>query len=385
MYWPLLYEVCTALEETDPKDVCADDLQAGICLRVDDYVNILRKKRVRFLRGDVQGVDREQKVVKLDGGRTVPFDVIVFALGTTTATFNIPGVAEQAYTMKSVEHALAIRERLKSFINAYVHGEEARISVLVAGAGPTGTEFSAELGNFFHRLVKSGILRPADFEIRLVEAGPDILPMCSPAIRARARERLAELGVSIMTDTKVTKLEKGRITLEMKTEKGEETRDFEADVVVWSGGIRPLDIIKALDVQLDEKGYISVEPTLEVKGFEQAFALGDCAGIVHPVSGKRVPALGQAAVKEAAIVAENITRRLQRVGLVSWTPPERWITVVPLGGKYAIADFGAFHLHGLMGYAVRKAADLLYFLSVLPLVQAVQLWMKGAVVYMKND
>jgi len=383
VYWSLLYEVCTGLENTAGEE--CDDLEAGICVRMEEYVSILRKKHIRFLRGEAVGLNAETREVMLANGTRVPYDDVVTAIGTGTATFNIPGVEEHAFTMKSVEHALTIRKRLGEFLAAYTHGTEARISVLVAGAGATGTEFSAELGNFFHRLVQSGILRPSDFEIRLVEAGPDILSMCGPSIRSRARERLQALGVTIMTDTKVTKLEEGKITLAVKAGDQEETNVYEADVVVWSGGIKPHAAIKALGLPTDEKGFVLVEPTFEVKGMPNAYALGDCAAIVHPASGKRVPALAQAAVKEAAIVAENIVRALERKGLMTWTPPERWITVVPLGGKYAIADFGSFHLWGIVGFAVRKAADLLYFLSILPPVPAFKLWAKGAAVYAKND
>ena len=154
---------------------------------------------------------------------------------------------------------------------------------------------------------------------------------------------------------------------------------------MWAGGIKPAELVKKLGLPVDEKGFIAIEPTFEVKGMEHAYALGDCAAVMHPKTGRRVPALGQAAEREAAIVAENVVRHLERKGLMNWTPPDHWITVVPIGGKFALADFGKWYIGGMLGYLIRKAADFYYFFSVLPWRNAWSIWMRGAAAYTRND
>lgn len=381
VYWPLLYEVCSgALEDTKPD--CAGQLRAGVCIRFDEYRTILRRNHARFIRGEVTGMDAEKKELFLKDGSTVPFDDLVVSPGSVSATYGIPGIAEHAYTMKTMHDAMNIRSHIAGYLKAYAQGDEKRISVMIGGGGATGTEFAAELGHFFQKLVREGILKKGDYDLALIEAGPDILSMFPERMRQSARRRLESLGVTVMSGTKILEVKQGAIRVALADGK-EETH--ETDVMVWTGGIKPSPLVAALKLPTDEKGYVSIEPTFEVKGMTETYALGDCVSYVHPKSGKRVPALGQAAVKEGAIVAENIVRHLERKPPVTWTPPERWITVVPLGGMYALADFGWFHLGGFVGYTIRKAADFLYFFSMLPPARAWQMWSRGARVYLQND
>jgi NADH dehydrogenase len=203
------------------------------------------------------------------------------------------------------------------------------------------------------------------------------------AVRERALKRLDRLGVEVMTGTKVTKVEPGRACLAIEGDGEDCVR--EADVVVWAGGIRAPDVVKRLRLPVDAKGWIAIDPTFAVKGTEGIWALGDAVSYLHPRTGLRVPALAQAAVREASVVAENVTRLLERRLPITWTPPEYWMTVTPMGGRYAIADLGKAVLGDVPGYVARKVADLLYFTSILPLSRALPAWARGARTYLKND
>ena len=381
LYTPLLYEVSSGDLELS-SDACVGELQSGVCVRYDAFVNIVKKRHIRFVRGSVKTVDAAAQSVTLASGETVPYDDLVVAVGVETATYGIPGVAEHAMPMKTLEDAFAIRERAFGFVRAYKDGKEKHLSILVVGGGANGTEFAAETANFFHRLIAEGTLLHSDCDISLVEAGPDILSMFPASVRNRARERLRALGINVLAATKLKSVEAGAVMLESADGT---TARHETDVVVWTAGIKALDVVRTWGLPVDERGFINVTPTFLAEGTKNVYAIGDCASFAHPKTKKRVPALAQAAVKEAGIVAENIARTLERKLPVSWTPPERWITVVPMGGAYAIADFGWFHLTGTLGYLVRKAADLQYFFSILPFKEAWKLWSSGARVYRKND
>ena len=186
----------------------------------------------------------------------------------------------------------------------------------------------------------------------------------------------------VMTGTKLSRVEPGRACLVVNVDE-ECTR--EADIVVWAGGVKPSEVLKALKFPTDQKGSIMVDPAFQVKGHDRVWALGDAVAFTHPKTEKRVPALAQVATREAAIVAENITRSLERRPVISWFPPEYWMTVTPLGGAHAVADFGRFHLVGFPGFVARKFADLGYFCSILPWRVAVPLWIHGTMVYRRND
>lgn len=381
LYTPLLYEVSSGDLELS-SDACVGELQSGACVQIDEVRNIIKKKSIRFVQGAVATVDADEQTLSLSSGETVPYDDLVVAVGVESATYGIAGADAFALPMKTLKDAFAIRERMFEFIRSYKDGKAKHLSILVVGGGASGTEYAAETANFFHRLVAEETLLRWDYDLALVEAGPDILSMFPTPIRARARNRLHELGVNVLAATKIRSVEANAVTLE----RGDGTTSRqEADVVVWTAGVKPLDVVKAWNLPVDERGFIKVTPTFLVEGMKNVYALGDCASFTHPKTKKRVPALAQAAVKEAAIVAENIARTLERKLPMSWTPPERWVTVVPMGGSFAIADFGWFHLTGILGYLIRKVADLQYFISILPVDEAWKLWSSGAKVYRRND
>lgn len=381
LYTPLLYEVSSG-ELEEPGKTCAGELRSGVCVRFDAYANIVRKKHVRFVRGEVAEIDREGQRVVLAGGDRIPYDDVVVAIGMETATYGVPGVAEHAHAMKTLRDAFVIRERIHRFLDAYKEGKERRISITVAGGGATGVEFAAETANFFRRLAREGILQEADFDIALIEAGPDILMMFPPKVRARARRRLESLGVKVRAETKLKEVREGAI---VSTGKDGTDLTSESDVTVWTAGVRPLAKAKEWGLPVDDRGFIRVDRTFAIDGMKNAYALGDCVAVLHPKTKTKVPALAQVATREAGIVAENIARHLERKALTMWNPPERWATVVPMGGTYAIADLGWTCVCGWLGYSIRKIADLQYFLSILPPGEAWKLWRTGSKVYLKND
>ena len=133
-----------------------------------------------------------------------------------------------------------------------------------------------------------------------------------------------------------------------------------------------------------ERGFIAVDGDCRT-GVPGVWAIGDVAAFLDPKTGKRVPALAQATTKEASVVAENVTRRLERKRPMAFHPPSHWVTAIPLGGAYGLVDFGSWSLRGRLGYFVRKAADFFYFFSILPFGQAFRMWLKGTNVYIKND
>ncbi len=381
LYTPLLYEVSSGELQASNR-ACSGDLKSGVCVRFDAYVNIVKKKHIRFRRAEVMGIDRQEQTILFSDGERVSYDDLVIAMGVEVATFGIPGVAEYALPMKTLPDAFAIRDRLHGFVQGYMDGKEKQLSLVVVGGGATGVEFAAESANFFARLASTGVLKRTDYSVTLLEAAENILPVFSESVRAVALRRLKDLGVNVHVQTKLDEVKKGCVIVTGKTGK---PCEYQSDVTVWTAGVKPMAAGKTWGLPIDERGSIQIDRSFVVTGEKHIFALGDCVAFTHPKTKIRVPALAQVAVREAGIVAENIVRQLERKLPMTWTPPERWATVVPMGGKYAIADFGKFHLSGLPGFFIRKIADLMYFLSILPPQEAWKFWRKGADVYAKND
>lgn len=392
-YHPYLYEVATGLMHGRDL-VGAAALTRGVSF---DYEYLLRGWHVGFAHNGVSAVDFSRKVVTTDDDETYPFDTLIVAFGFDTDFFDIPGLADRSMRMNTLPDALALRERLMNFVAKKRLGKEVALRVLIGGGGATGVETAAELAHFFQHRQRMGELHSGDWNVRLVEASPRLLSMLPPHLSGHALRRLEKLGVKVMLDTCIKRVEDHHVILAPRPLKPGETTDgllcefraeaeraFEADVLVWCGGVRGSASTKLLGLPLDRKDRLAVDQTLRVPGTNGVYAVGDCASLVNPVDGKPVPGLAQSAIEMGHVAATNILRTLRNQKLFPF-PFHPYPTVIPLGGKNALAHLGYIHPRGVLGWSVRQAATVLYYVTILPFFNSVFTFIRAVFSYTRND
>jgi len=156
----------------------------------------------------------------------IPYDYLVVAVGAETATFGIPGVAENSVYMKSVEDSAKIRNRIMDcFETAVIPGQpedEIRrlLHFVVVGGGPSGVEYTAELHDFVERDVKQAFPAVADkVKITLVEALPHILNMFDARLIDYVEKRFDTTpGMNLMLKSQVTSVEPKNIKVKQDGE-----------------------------------------------------------------------------------------------------------------------------------------------------------------------
>lgn len=406
-YHPLLYEVATGLAHGQDM-VGAASLSRGVSF---DYAQLLAHWGCGFIQAQVKAVDHARRVVETDDGEVYPFDTLIVAFGFETDFFGIPGLAECSFKLNSLDNALVIRDRLMRFVQRKRQGKEVSLRVLIGGGGATGVETAAELANFFGARQRMGELHSGDWNIRLVEASPRLLSMLPSHLSTHVLRRLESLGVKVMLDTCIKRVEpmkqksdagdeicasshvilaprplrEGETTDSLVCEfRSEAERAFEADVLVWCGGIRGSSSSAVVGLPVDRKGRLAVDPTLHVVGVDSVYAIGDCASLVNPADGKPVPSLAQSAVEMGHVAAGNILHTLRGEKLFA-LPFHFYSTVIPLGGKHALASFSRTHAWGFFGWCIRQAATLRYYWSVLPVRLVFSAFVRGALTYTRND
>jgi len=340
-FLPLLYQVSTA-------GLAADHVAHPIR-------GALRKTGVKFRMGSPISVDHKNKSVKLDSSEVLDFDYLVVALGSATSDFGIPGVAEHALGMKSVNEAIAIRaEVMRRFEVLCRFEDETIFSISVVGGGPTGVEMAGA----FAELVR-GPLRndqahaAAHIRINLIEAGPRILPMFSEKLSARAKSDLEKLGVNVHINTAVAEIKPRSILI-----KGGDA--LPSEVTVWAAGVKGEPTGAKLNLPLINTR-IDVDKTLQVKHYPHIFAIGDIAGFMGE-NGRLLPMVAPVAMQQG----RHVARQIQRIAKEQELLPFKYIdkgSMATIGRHKAIVEVKRLRMVGIPAWYAWLWLHLFYLLG----------------------
>jgi len=260
-----------------------------------------------FRRAELKGINHEKKVIEAGGGVEFPYDQLVISLGGEANFFGIPGVEEHGLTMRGIEDAEIVRNRVIERFEevSLMKGEipESKLTFVVIGGGATGVEVASEIHTLVHDALAPDYpnIDPHRVRIYLLEAMDHILPELDPALRRSARTRLYNQRIEVKTGAMAEE-----ITADCVKLKGED--DISSENVIWTAGNRPNVAIHELGLPVDEKNGIKVDKYLRVEDHHDIWAIGDCAAIpdIREENGQQVPPNAQAAQQEGKLVARNI-------------------------------------------------------------------------------
>ena len=311
--------------------------------------------------GRVTAVDWDARLARVEtdaGALELRFRRAVVALGSVSRTLPVPGLADHGHGFKDLADAIALRNhvlrRLEAAEAAPERAEaESHLAFVFVGAGYAGVEALAELSD----LVEDALrfyprLRAVPRRWVLVDAAPKILPEIPTRLGDYAARELRERGVEIHTGTTLESAEDDAVTLS----NGER---IATRTLVWTAGVRANPVLGELDLPLDPRGRVLVDPFLRVQGLEHVWALGDCAAVPNVATpGVVDPPTSQHALRQARAVARNLSGEPK--------PYEyRMLGQVATLGRYkGIADVLGLRLRGFPGWWVTRT----YHLYQLPLL-----------------
>ncbi len=273
LFAPFLYELIT------------DEMQTWEM--APPFAELLSGTGVRFVQGEVTGVDLNQKQVILDQAEPLAYDYLAIAMGGNTPVPNIPGVKDHALGFRTLADAYAVKDRLQQLEKSSLE----KIRVAVVGGGYSGVELACKLGD---RLGERG-------RIRIIERGDTILATSPESNREAAQVSLSEKGIWLDFNTEVTSLDAQEITLRYK----EQNDTIPVDLVLWTVGTEISPFIKQLALPHNPRGLLTINPHLQVLDHATIFALGDVADC-RDATGQVVPATAQVAFQQADYCAWNI-------------------------------------------------------------------------------
>ena len=340
-FLPLLYQVSTA-------GLAADHV-------VHPIRGALRKSGVKFRMGSPLSVDHKNKTVKLDSSEVLEFDHLIVALGSSTADFGVPGVAEYGMGMKSVNEAINIRAAvMRRFEDLCRFEDDTRLSIAVVGGGPTGVEMAGALAELKRGPLKNDMKHAADhIDIYLIEAGPRILPMFSEKLSERAESDLRKLGVIVRTNTSVREVQSRKIIVK-------DGDPIPAEITVWAAGVKGEPTAEILNLPI-VGSRIDVEESLRVNHYPHIWAIGDIAG-AKGADGRFLPMVAPVAMQQARFVAKQIVRAHKGEALKAFKYIDKG-SMATIGRHKAVVEVKNFRMTGALAWFAWLWLHLFYLLG----------------------
>ncbi|MGW1186396.1 NAD(P)/FAD-dependent oxidoreductase [Streptomyces sp. NPDC002559] len=234
---------------------------------------------VRLVVDSVTTIDAAGRRLELAGGDTVGYDYLVYAVGSGSAEPDVPGAAEFAHPIATLEEARRLRP--------VIADAPATAPVTVVGSGPTGIETAAELAE-------------QGRSVTLV-CGEELGPYLHPRGRRSVARTLAGLGVTVVAGpgARVAAVTADAVRLD-------DGRELPSRVTVWATGFGVPDLAARSGLSTDAVGRLLTDETLTSVDDVRIIAAGDAAAPADMPFRMSCQAAGQLGSRAARTVLSRI-------------------------------------------------------------------------------
>ena len=316
------------------------------------------------------------------------YDYLVIALGSETKFFGMSDMQQNAFTIKTINDAINLRNHIIYLLeqsdqlllssvssanvdNIHDYTDNAKtlaqlqkklLTFVIVGGGFAGVETAGEINDFIRDSVKEHYhnINSNNIGVKLVHSSDRLLPEMSEELAEFALERLRKSGIEIILNQRVIGAIPNTVSLKDGT-------IIPTKTIIWSGGVAPSSLLTSISCEHDNKsGRITVDKYLELTNYKGVYALGDCAYILDPNSGNPYPPTAQHAIREGAIVANNIIAsiegRLENRKIFNYKTKGMMASI---GKRTGIGNLLGIEVQGLLAWLIWRS----YYLVHLPTLQ----------------
>ena len=324
-------------------------------------------KKTKFYEGRIKNVDPYGKLVTLWGtgdkrSISIHYDFLVVALGSETNFFGMADVEKNAYTMKTLNDAVMLRNRIIDMLEQAENEtnpilRKSFLNFVVVGGGFAGIETAGELMDLLLDVRKYyPSIQKDDLKVIVLEAMGEILPGFNKKLASFAKQKLKERGIDIQLKKAVTSFDGNEVTIKTLDETPKDSIDQSeinsiiTKTLIWTAGITPVNTIKR-SMFKTEKGKIVINNFLEVPKFPGVFAIGDCALFVDPITNRPFPPTAQIAEAQAKMAAKNL------ISLIKNSEKEKFVyhskgQLAIIGKRTGIATFLGMNISGFLAWLI---------------------------------
>jgi len=324
-------------------------------------------KKTKFYEGRIKNIDPYGKLVTLWGtgdkrSISIHYDFLVVALGSETNFFGMADVEKNAYTMKTLNDAVMLRNRVIDMLEQAENEtnpilRKSFLNFVVVGGGFAGIETAGELMDLLLDARKYyPTIHKEDLKVIVLEAMGEILPGFNKKLADFAKKKLIERGIDIQLKKAVTSFDGNEVTIKTLDETPKdsidqsEVKSIITKTLIWTAGVTPVNTIKR-SMFKTEKGKLIINNFLEVPKFPGVFAIGDCALFVDPITNRPLPPTAQIAESQAKMAAKNL------ISLIKNSEQEKFVyhskgQMAIIGKRSGIATFLGVNISGFLAWLI---------------------------------
>lgn len=288
------------------------------------------------------------------------YDFLVIATGCRTNFFGNAKIMNNAYSMKSTQEAINIRNEILLSFELYISSseelKEALLNIVIVGAGPTGVELAGAFAE-----MKKHIL-PRDYPlvdfsrltITVLEGSKNTLNSMSAESQKTSRAYLEKMGVKIRTETFVTDYDGTTVTLN----NGE---TIKSKNLIWAAGVTGNIIEGLADTSITRNRFI-VDRYNKINDCKNIYAIGDIAYMVTPRYPQGHPQLGNVAINQGKNLARNFIAMEKSKALKEYEYRDLG-SMATIGEYKAVVDLPWIKFQGIFAWFTWMFLHLMLMLS----------------------
>ena len=276
----------------------------------------------------VERIDADNSLIHLQGAESIASDLASLNVGSTVAGLDTPGVRKLSVPTRPISTLVAQVDRLVDV--ARNRGNRDPFRLVVVGGGAGGVELAFP---FRERLLRAGA---GPVVTTLVHGGSRVLEGYPQSLTQRVERLAAPRQIEIVCNRKVVAAEPGRVLLDNDIR-------LPCDSLIWVTGAVGHAVLPDSGLPVDDRGFVRTRSTLQVEGYDNLFAVGDCATLNEF---PRTPKAGVYAVRQGPYLTTNLRAALGGRTLESYHPQADFLTLLNLGDGTALGAKWGRSFHG---------------------------------------
>ena len=332
-FQPLLYQVASSGLEPDSIAYPVRKVFKG-------------KKRFHFRMADVLRVNEAEQTLETSIGK-IHYDVLVIATGADSNFFGMENVQKYSMPMKNLVESLDLRSRIignfeKALNTTDLAKQEALMSFVIVGGGPTGVELAGALAELKKQILPKDYpdLDIRKMQIHLIEAADRLLANMSGTASEKTLKFLKGMDVNVWLGTQVKDYD-GHVV-------STNTRQFESKTLIWAAGVQgsPID---GLNASMARGNRILTDEYNRVMGKQNVYAIGDVAQIQWEKAPNGHAMLASVAGQQGNALAHNLNRVAGKRPMRPFHYVDRG-TMATIGRNLAVVDLPFIHFGGILAW-----------------------------------